>query len=70
MHRLTIAIFAVYQTAWVRFIIWVVFNNFAVEDGMKYLIKSQIISSGFFICVIGDPYSITAYSLCNVADIH
>lgn len=40
MHRLAIAIFAVYQTAWVRLIIRVVFNNLAVEDGVKYLIKS------------------------------
>lgn len=55
VHGLTIAVVAIYQTARVRFIIRVVFNDFAVEDGMKYLIKSQIIGSGFFICVIGNP---------------
>ena len=39
MDRFSVESVTIYQATWVRFIIWIILNNFALKDTVKNLIE-------------------------------
>jgi hypothetical protein len=70
MHRIFTERLAVYQTAWIGFVGWVLLNNLAVGDREIDFVKRELIRLSFFISMIADPNSLGLYSINDVVDIH
>jgi len=63
MYRFTKKGVAINQATGIWLVFGIFLDDFALENAEENLIKREIVCLGFFVCVIGDSYSISTYSL-------
>jgi hypothetical protein len=70
MHRFPTESLAENQATGKRFIIGILFDDFTLENADKDFIERQEVCLGLFICMVGNPYPVTAYRVKDVLDVH
>lgn len=70
VHRLSRECFSVDQATGIRFVIWIVLNNLALKNADEDFVKREMIGLSFLVSMVGNPYSIVAYGVNDVFQIH
>jgi len=63
VHWLFTKRLTVNQATGIRFVGWVVFDDFPLKDADEDFIKGKVVSLRFFVCVIGNANTIMPYSI-------
>lgn len=69
MHRLFAEGFTINQAAGVGLVIRIVLDDFPLKDADEDFIEGETVCLGFFIGVVGNPYSIVSHCINDVFDI-
>jgi hypothetical protein len=61
---------AVNQATGIRLVVRIIFDDFTLQDADIDFIERKMIGVGFFVSVVGDPYTVVAYRVNNVFESH
>ena len=70
MNGLTRDISAQNQAAWVRLVIRIILNDFALYYGRVYFFIGQVVIDRFFVCVVGYSYPTIANGIDYILYVH
>ncbi len=70
MYRVSTERVAINQATGKGLIIRIPFNDFTLKNADKDFIERQAVCLGFFVSVIGNPYSLITYRVNDVFDSH
>ena len=70
VNRLATESVSINQATGIRPVVWIVFDNFTVENTDQDLVERQMICFGFFIGMVGNPYAVVAYRVDDVIYVH
>ena len=70
MYRVSTERVAINQATGKGFIIRIPFDDFTLKNADKDFIERQAVCLGFFISVVGNPYSLITYRVNDVFDSH
>ena len=70
VHGVSAERLAIYQTAWIGFVSWILLYDLTVQDREVNFVKCELIILSLFVSMIANVYPIGSNCLDDVIDIH